>query len=113
MGKRGPKPVNMPLLSMWEVEFYKAFHLLRDGTQLPRNRMPLTGLTPAETRDYIQRLKGMDAKQFWLTTRRLAEMMGHKNKPSASINNTELEFALSWAEQQRQEDIFELECTLK
>jgi hypothetical protein len=32
---RGRKPLNLGLLCTWEFEWYKAFHLLRDGTQLP------------------------------------------------------------------------------
>ncbi len=35
MGKRGPKPVDMGTLNVWEFEWYKALHLLRDGTELP------------------------------------------------------------------------------
>ena len=34
MGKRGPRPVDLGMLSMWEFEFWKAFHLLRDGVEL-------------------------------------------------------------------------------
>ena len=34
MGKRGPKPVDMRKLNVWEFEWYKALHLPRDGTQL-------------------------------------------------------------------------------
>jgi hypothetical protein len=33
--RRGRKPFHLGLLSTWEFEWYKAFHLLRDGTQLP------------------------------------------------------------------------------
>lgn len=33
--RRGRKPLNLGLLCTWEFEWYKAFHLLRDGTQLP------------------------------------------------------------------------------
>ncbi|MGB8540262.1 MAG: hypothetical protein WCD49_01370 [Candidatus Acidiferrales bacterium] len=35
MGKRGPKPIDVGLLNVWEFEWYKAFHLLRDGLELP------------------------------------------------------------------------------
>jgi len=35
MRRRGRKPVDLGLLTCWEFEWYKAFHLLRDGTQLP------------------------------------------------------------------------------
>jgi hypothetical protein len=33
--RRGRKPLSLGLLCTWEFEWYKAFHLLRDGTQLP------------------------------------------------------------------------------
>jgi hypothetical protein len=33
--RRGRKPISLGLLCTWEFEWYKAFHLLRDGTQLP------------------------------------------------------------------------------
>jgi hypothetical protein len=32
--RRGRKPVDYGLLNVWEFEWYKAFHLLRDGAQL-------------------------------------------------------------------------------
>ena len=35
MGKRGPTPVHLGTLHMWEFEWFKAFHLLRDGKQAP------------------------------------------------------------------------------
>jgi hypothetical protein len=35
MGKRGPKPVHVGTLNVWEFEWYKALHLLRDGSELP------------------------------------------------------------------------------
>lgn len=35
MGTRGPKPVDIGLLNMWEFEWFKALHLLREGKQLP------------------------------------------------------------------------------
>ena len=37
MAKPGRKPVDLGMLNVWEFEWYKAFHLLRDGSQLPRD----------------------------------------------------------------------------
>ena len=34
----GRKPVNLGMLSVWEFEWFKALHLLRDGSQLPLDR---------------------------------------------------------------------------
>ena len=80
MGKRGPKPANMGLLSTWEFEFFKAFHLLRDGTQLPMKQDPPTGLTKAETRTFIEQLRRMSPNEYLLTTRRLAVYFGERGE---------------------------------
>lgn len=37
MVRPGRKPVNVSMLNLWEFDWYKALHLLRDGTQLPRD----------------------------------------------------------------------------
>lgn len=38
MGSRGPQPADMTMLNYWNFEFYKAFHYLRDGMELPYSR---------------------------------------------------------------------------
>ena len=37
MGTRGPSPADIGLLHIWEFEWFKAFHLLRDGQQAPES----------------------------------------------------------------------------
>src|SRR2546426_6834451 len=37
MRRRGRKPIDIKLLTVWEFEWYKALHLLRDRTQLQRD----------------------------------------------------------------------------
>lgn len=79
MGKRGPKPVNLGILSMWEFEFWKAFHLLRDGIELPGPRWArpeAARLSPQERdtlhveiqrstlKDYAARMVPEDRKEF-------------------------------------------------
>lgn len=55
MGKRGPKPVHIGLLNMWEFEWYKALHLLREGTLLPGREGPQ--LEPALADKRIQSIR--------------------------------------------------------
>jgi len=79
MGKRGPKPVDLGMLSMWEFEFWKAFHFLRDGVELPGPqwaRSELARLSPQERdalhiaiqrftlKDYAALMAAEDRKAF-------------------------------------------------
>jgi hypothetical protein len=110
VGRRGPKPTEIGLLSTWEFEFYKAFHLLRDGRQLPsKYESPPLALSPAEMRRFIQQLKTMTPEDYWLTTNRVAVELGERlnlRKPPTFVDRL-------WAEQQRNDEIFWLEHALK
>ena len=110
MGKRGPKPPDYGLLSIWEFEFYKAFHLLRDGFALPtRQRTPVSGLTRSEASKFLAVLKRLSAEEYFLATRKLAVECGQSlnlEKPPISVDR-------SWAESQRNEEILWLEGLLK
>jgi hypothetical protein len=110
MGERGPKPPDYGLLSVWEFEFYKAFHLLRDGYALPaRQRPPVSGLTRSEASGFLATLKRMSAWDYYLATRRLtAEFDQRTNleKPPTSVD-------LEWADSQRNEEMIWLERLLK
>src|SRR5258708_2039078 len=110
MGRRGPQPIDFGLLLFWEFEFYKSFHLLRDGTPLPpRYASPRLGLTPQEIRTFIDQLKRMTGDQYWLTTRYVAAKLGQKlnlSRPSTAMDRL-------WAEQERLTEIIELERALK
>ena len=108
MGKRGPKPPDFGLLMSWEFEFYKAFHLLRDGQLLPSNTPPPSGFKPPELRRVVEALKRMSPEVYWLTSRRVANGLGENvnlHKPPVSMD-------LAWAERQKAEEIFWLERTL-
>src|SRR5258708_6005916 len=73
MGKRGPKPVNMGLLNVWEFEFYKAFHLLRDSIALPAaNLPPPSGFSRSELRAILTRMKSMSAAEYWRVQQQMA-----------------------------------------
>ena len=110
MGSRGPRPVDLGLLSVWEFEFYKAFHLLRDGNALPsRQRPPLSGLTHAEATSFVSKLKRLTAADYWLTTNRLAVELGQPlnlKRPPTSMD-------LWWAESERRKEISWLERLMR
>jgi hypothetical protein len=76
MTRRGPKPTDFGSLNFWDFEFYKAFHLLRDGTSLPSRYAPPSGLSVKETRQFIDLLTHMTAADYYLTTRRVAIEFG-------------------------------------
>jgi hypothetical protein len=109
MGKRGPAPVDLGLLSFWEFEFYKAFHLLRDGMPLPPKYASPMGLTPQEIRGILTQLRAITPEQFWLATNRTAVELGkpmNLRRPPSSMD-------LMWAEQERDGEVRWLEHELK
>jgi hypothetical protein len=110
MGKRGPKPVEYGLLSVWEFEFYKAFHLLRDGCALPaRQRTPVSRLTFSEASTFLTVLKRMSAEDYYLATRKLAVECGQ----SCNLDRPPMLVDIEWAESQQREEIVWLERLLK
>jgi hypothetical protein len=110
MGRRGPKPVDYGLLTVWEFEFFKAFHMLRDGYALPGNqRTPVSGLTRSEASSFVAILKRMSPEDYYLTTRKLTKVYDPKlnlDKPPISVHRW-------WAESQRDQEIVWLENLLK
>jgi len=110
MGKRGPKPVEYGLLNVWEFEFYKAFHLLRDGYALPsRQRPPVSGLTFPEANTFLAALKRLSPEDYYLATRKLAVECGQGfdlDKPPMGVD-------IEWAESQRREEIVWLEQLIR
>jgi|ERR1700733_660735 len=108
MGVRGPKPVEIGLLTTWEFEFYKAFRSLRDGISLPPKSSPQKGLTRQEMRLFIGQLKQMSPEHYWLTTQRLTTEMGHPanlSRPPTSMDRW-------WAERQKGDEIHSLRMEL-
>lgn len=102
MRKRGPKPVDFGSLNCWEFEFYKAFHVLRDGSSLPLQYAPPSGLSMEEARRYGESLARMTAAEYWLTTRRVAKELGERvdlRRPPTGMD-------IWWAEGQRAEELF-------
>jgi len=110
MGRRGPKPPDYDLLTIWEFEFYKAFRLLRDGYALPaRQRLPISSLTRTEVDKFLAVLKRLSAEDYFLASRKLAVECGHHQnleRPPMSVD-------IEWAESQRSEEIVWLERLLR
>jgi len=109
MGKRGQKPVDVGFLNCWEFEFYKAFHLLRDGTPLPTNQRPISGMTHDEIRSFIRRLDKMSLADYWFVTNQVAVRLGHQ----LNLKRPPTRMDLQWADFQRKEEIFQLQRLLK
>ena len=106
MGLRGPKPIDMGLLSLWEFEFHKAFRSLRDG--IATKPVPPSGFTKQELRNIIGQLKRMTDEKYWLTTRRLS---GALDKP-LNLKRPLSDVDRWWAERERDAEIRSLEKEL-
>jgi hypothetical protein len=94
MGKRGPKPVDVRLLNLWEFQFYKAFHHLRDGLVLPsRNLPPPSGFSRSELQSILARLKSMSAAEFWRVQQQMTSEFGESVDLEHVPTDDEIEFA--------------------
>src|SRR5712692_9426757 len=63
MRQRGRPAVNVRLLNVWEFEWFKAFHLLRDGTQL----QPDPTVVIVNEREAKAQLQGWKKAKVWWT----------------------------------------------
>jgi hypothetical protein len=109
MGNRGPKPVNVGLLNVWDFEFYKALHLLRDGIALPaRNLPPPSGFSRSELRAVLSRLKSMSAAEYWRVQQQMATEFAENLDLEHMPNKDEIDFA----SHDLTEEIYWLEQTL-
>jgi hypothetical protein len=63
MTKPGRKPIDIALLSLWEFEWWKAFHQLRDGEQIPGSRRQTPTLGAEEAKKRIEVLKRLPAEK--------------------------------------------------
>jgi hypothetical protein len=122
MGRRGPKPVDIGLLNVWEFEWYKVFHLLRDGTPLPypytsqATGAPPLNISRAQVHTWVRRLKGMDDEE-WLkineeTCKEISRLKGSDEYEQYAAAATDRHVSLWWASGQRQQEIAELETYL-
>jgi hypothetical protein len=105
----------MALLGVWAFEWWKAFHLLRDGTQLPARARPPLGLSPPELRKFIQQLKQMSPGQYGQATRRVAQRLAilSGEQVDSSLPEDDLfQVQIEWAKQEQAREIFELERAL-
>lgn len=109
MGKRGPKPVCMGLLNVWNFEFYKAFHLLRDGIALPtRNLPPPSGFPRSELVTILTRLKSMSGAEYW----RVQQQMETEFAENVDLEQAPTRDQIEFAKHDLKEEIYWLERAL-
>jgi len=109
MGKRGPKPVDVGLLNFWECEWYKAFHVLRDGTALPGTRAvsaPPHTISSSQVRDWVRKLKAMDEAEYLKINNLACKAIAGERHADQSPSD---EISLWWAREQKEREIAELE----
>jgi len=111
--RRGPKPVDMSLLDFWEFEWYKALHVLRDGTALPGSRAltaPPLHITPAIVRSWVRRLREMGEEEWLRINERACEEISGKKDLDAHTSDP---FVLrDWARWEKEREIADLETYL-
>jgi hypothetical protein len=100
----------MGLLNVWEFEWYKAFHVLRDGTSLPGAgalTSPPLNISPAQVRSWIRRLKEMDEELYVRINRRACEEISGQRDPNpnrpVSVDDR------MWAQMNKENEIAEIE----
>ena len=109
MGKRGPKPVDVGLLNVWDFEFYKAFHQLRDGIALPaRNFPPPSGFSASELRVILVRLKSMSPAEYWRVQQQMTAEFGE----SVNLEQAPTKLDIEFADRDLKEEIYSLERTV-
>jgi hypothetical protein len=109
MTKRGPRPVDLGLLNVWDFEFYKAFHHLRDGIALPaRNLQPPSGFPASELRTILTRLKSMSAAEYWRVRQQMTSEFGE----SVDLEQGPTKLDIEFADRDLKEEIYGLERTL-
>jgi hypothetical protein len=101
MGRRGRKPTDISLLTVWEFEWYKAFHVLRDGTALPAATTPPLTLVPQQQiAKRLNWLQNASENELWREQRRLGTMP-RDGEPLTLVDS-------AWLELQRGQEIAEL-----
>jgi hypothetical protein len=101
MGKRGPKPVDIGLLSGWEFEWYKAFHLLRDGVELPYSHAKrLRWVDRAINRARLEAIRKLTITDY-CRKRFIEDFLTHEDALEFSKNPNNL----AWAEKEQAREI--------
>jgi hypothetical protein len=116
--RRGRKPLSLGLLCTWEFEWYKAFHLLRDGTQLPPDPN-FVAANERAAKELLQSWKKISVKEI------LGDMQpgmpppfdelpdGEREKAKRHWEMKQWKFLKEFAEMERKAEIAGLERWLK
>ena len=64
MSKPGPKPIDIAVLTAWEFEWWKAFHSLRDGKQVPSSTNQPDTLEPEKAKKRMEVIKKLPAEKI-------------------------------------------------
>jgi hypothetical protein len=104
MGKRGPKPVDIATLNAQEFKWYRALHLLRDGTQL-RHIPAVVRLGRLETKIDLEWWRKATLKEI------ISLLRFHNDHPEVRKSFTDGE--REWAELERERQVSRLEQQLK
>jgi hypothetical protein len=109
MGKRGPQPVDLRLLVTWEREWYTAFRLLRDGTELSYKSMQsMKWARTATTRARLKALAGMTDKGYLRERfKDLPQMPEEMERPFSNAS------ILAWAKEEKAREISSLKSSLE
>jgi hypothetical protein len=102
----------MGLLTSWEFEWYKAFHVLRDGTALPTSRAVFAAplhISRKQIQSWIDRLRGMDDDEYIKINRRACEQISGNQEALPEATEVDLRVQREWARSERDEEIAELE----
>lgn len=99
----------MGLLNIWNFEFYKAFHLLRDGIALPTRNLPPPSRFPrSELLAIFAQLKSMSGAEYWRVQQQMeAEFTGNVDLEQAPTPDQ-----IDFAKHDLKEEIYGLERAL-
>ena len=107
----------MGLLNAWEFEWYKAFHILRDGYALPGTQAvyaPPLDISRKQIRSWIEQLRKMGEDEYLrINDLAIEKISGKKEQTPKAPIETDLFVQRHWANGQKQSEIAELERYLK
>ena len=101
--------MDIGLLNVWDFEFYKAFHFLRDGISLPARNIPApSGFSRSELRAVLTRLRSLSAAEYW----RVQQQMLTEFVSNIDLGRVPTKDDIEFADHDLKEEIYGLEQTL-